>query len=804
VSSPPGTSRHPRAWRAFALATAILAVAAAIALALALAIARPAVAAPEPAGPSGGGPSSGSEEVSSKPGEEPPKAPSKEGEEGEGEGAEKSEGADPNAVKHLGGESESHEFPLDNYGLDEQVQFGITHPGNIFDKVFQAVIKFIWEVMLYIFNGIMVMLTWAFSLNLTKKSMPKLVEDLQVLRQNIDTPWGLAAIGALSLWGIWTGLVRKKSIDTMRGLLASLLAMAAVMVVIGNPVGTLGQLTTLADGASTEMLNSITSGKVSEPKQAVRSTEKSLFNSVILRPWCALQFGDIKYCEEKPKGLNQTVANTWLQAPPESPWRTSLWQITNAESEAKAREEEKGVDPPGEEKNLGDMYVLGGHPDKVAMIGGGFVMPRLGLLLLIVIGLLGAIALFGYLAVKLLWAALMFLVLALFAPAMFLVAALGESGRATVVAWATRLLGAAVTKVIYALFLAVIVEGSNLITTLKLGFLPTWLVFIAFWWGVLLKRKDLLALLTLNHKAASPSGIDFDGAASGNALSQLYFGSRLAGGVGRKAARIARGATAAPRFALRRGSEATKRATEASRVGKSEAGRQLAQEELEREGRETVQGRNTAEHSAEVAKGSKVLGLEKKLKLGLAEKDREIAGLRTKHGGMPRTAEATRLQDERAALNKQLIKTQASPGYKRARSVPAKPREASDRDVQTWIEGRRSELAEKADSPKNLRAAGIDPEAHKRAGKAEQDVNREMSQQRMARHESLLDRAGVGHSGDEHQAMGRRERRQVRAEAREGGHEDHYRSTARQRAKRHRQNLRNDRRSDRRRRRNVR
>ena len=58
-------------------------------------------------------------------------------------------------------------------------------------------------------------------------------------------------------------------------------------------------------------------------------------------------------------------------------------------------------------------------------------------------------------------AALFVLVLAMFAPAMFLVAALGESGRASVYAWFLRLLGAITTKVVFALFLAVIVAAAT-------------------------------------------------------------------------------------------------------------------------------------------------------------------------------------------------------------------------------------------------------------------------------------------------------------------------------------------------------
>jgi hypothetical protein len=710
----------------------------------------------------------------------------------------------------LGGESKSHPFALDNYGLDAQVNWGITELENTFPKVTQWVIQSIWQLMLYVFNGIMVMLQWAFSLDLLQNSMSKLADALQVMRDHIDTPWGLTAVAAMALWGIWNGLVRKKSIDTLRGLLTSLLCMAALLVVIGNPVGTLGQLTSAANGASTEMLDSITSGSVTEPQQAVGSTEETLFNTVILRPWCALQFGDIDYCLSKPNGLGQSVANTWLQAPPDSEWRKSLYEITKAESADAARSEVKHQDPPGHNGSLGDVYNLGGHADKVELIGSESTMTRLGLLLLILVGVVGAICLFCYLAARLLMAALFVLVLVMFAPAMFLIAALGESGRSSVVAWATRLLGAILTKVVFALFLAVIIAASNLVTDLNLGFFPTWILFIAFWWGVLLKRKDLLALLSLDPKSASPSGIDFNGAAGGHGLSDLYYAKQIAGDVRRGARRVARGATAAPRAAGRWGKDSVARRREAGRAGESDAARLLAREELENEARFALERRYAEEHQADLDKGAPILAQEQQLSSKLADLDFQIGQRRSsvtreqRASGAPESHLLGRLPQERAKVEQDLIALRSSPEFARARSAAgSKPREINHGDVQAWIADRRSELGRGPEEPENLRAAGIDPETFARGSEDEQVVDWAMSRQVMDRHRQLLDRAGIGNNGDDREAMGRRELRQARAEARSDGREDRYREAARERAARRRQSLRNERRSERRRR-NVR
>lgn len=592
-------------------------------------------------------------------------------------------------------------------------------------------IQFIWQLVLYLMNGILVMLQLAFKLDLLEESMGKLAEALAAMKNTIVTPGGLAALAAMSIWGIWNGLIRNKTIDTVRGLIVSLLFMAGLLGVIGDPGETLGTATHAANEASGEVLSSIANAKVgANTRGGVRAVDESIFTMTIKPAFCALQFGDVKYCEKKPSGLNQSIADTWLQAPPQSEWRKSLWEITKAEDEDEALDDV--VDPPA--KGLGNPAVLAGQPGKVKMIGSGSVMPRAALLLLILVGVLGAIALFCYLAARLLMAALMVLILIMFAPVMFLVAALGEGGRASVVAWLMRLVGAFLTKVIFAFFLAVIVAGSSLIAELEFPFLPTWIVFATFWWSVLLKRKDLLALVSLDPKTATPSGLDYDGAGGGNAHSQFFNARQFAGKGGRTASRVTRGVTrgaiAGPRVVLRGGLGKLRRHKEGKRAGRSDAARQFAREELENEARFMFERRNAAQHQAKLEKGQ-----------------------------------------------------------------PSVRRKVTQAQVQNWINGRRSELGRGADAPENLEAAGINPVQHRLSNRATQDVNRAMTQQNMDRHRQLLDRAGVGHSGDEHQAMGRRELKRARKEARIVGRKSEFRKTARERAARHRQGFRNEKRS---------
>ena len=137
-------------------------------------------------------------------------------------------------------------------------------------------------------------------------------------------------------------------------------------------------------------------------------------------------------------------------------------------------------------------------------------------------------------------------------------------------------------------------------------------MFIAFWWGVLLKRKDLLALLSLDAKTASPSGIDFNGAAGGHCALRALLREAAHGRRPPGARRLGRGATAAPRAVGRAAGRWGGRKMDARRLGQSDAARQFAGEQLKGLGRACLEQRNADEHRAELAKADKVFDQEKR------------------------------------------------------------------------------------------------------------------------------------------------------------------------------------------------
>ena len=135
--------------------------------------------------------------------------------------------------------------------------------------------------------------------------------------------------------------------------------------------------------------------------------------------------------------------------------------------------------------------------------------------------------LLGWLAFWLIAFAALALFYLLVAPFVFLMPAFGDAGRRGFVDWGKRLLGALIAKLLYAIVLGVVIYVAALIAEMGnpggLGWLGVWVVEAIFWWSALLKRHELVNLLTLD---AAHGG---DGAATRrDGLAGLYFKTRLA------------------------------------------------------------------------------------------------------------------------------------------------------------------------------------------------------------------------------------------------------------------------------------
>src|SRR4051794_775167 len=146
---------------------------------------------------------------------------------------------------------------------------------------------------------------------------------------------------------------------------------------------------------------------------------------------------------------------------------------------------------------------------------------------------------------------------------MLIAPALGDAGRATFIAWLKRLLGAEVAKFVFAIFLTVVLTASRVFGGLELGWFGTWLLQAAFWWGIFIKRHEILEFVSGGLPGQHGNGI-------GHVLSHGYYAWMLGRGARQMATRAA-----AP---VGMGAAAARKGGHARREARSAATRSLARE----------------------------------------------------------------------------------------------------------------------------------------------------------------------------------------------------------------------------------
>jgi hypothetical protein len=266
------------------------------------------------------------------------------------------------------------------------------------------------------------------------------------------------------------------------------------------------------------------------------------------------------------------VADVWLEYPAQSWQRDHLRRLTKGEDENPSG---------GFLESAAGLIGLGGTdhhlpadvkrlvrkaPDRARMQEAGGTFPRLALLGMAAVGMLGAVALYAYLGVRLLLSAAMSLLLLLIAPAMLIAPAFGDGGRATFLAWAKRLIGALLAKLVYAIFLAVVLAAGAAFSHLDIGWFGTWLLLGAFWWGVFIKRHEVIAFVSAGVPRSSGDGI-------GHALAHGYYAWQLGRGIRQVSARASAGPRRAAAGALAQRAE--------TRAARTAAVAGLAREQLD-------------------------------------------------------------------------------------------------------------------------------------------------------------------------------------------------------------------------------
>jgi hypothetical protein len=427
--------------------------------------------------------------------------------------------------------------PTGNYGLDVHIDTGaIGFTAATLEQDY--LIEPVWMSLVWMVHTLVVALEWCFTLDLLDSSAMGGVERaLRETQAAFTRPWLVLALALGSLVAAYNGLVRRRVAETLGEAALMLAMMAGGLWVIADPTGTVGALGQWVDEASLGTLGAVVQGTPAQAPRTLADSLSGLFAGVIGGPWCYLEFGNVRWCAEpalldrrlRAAGLRIAAGARAADGCGSGQTSEQVCQVLEGE-QARARAQsatlllaartngELFLALPANQaarNSINDRSSLlsvlcGGSEDATNCHGStasqaefrtqGGTTARVGGLLLIAIGALGAILLLGFIALHLLGAEIVSLLYLLLAPAAVIAPALGEGGRAVFRAWGMRLLGAVISKLLFSFLLGVVLLLTRTMMDLSaLGWWTRWLLVTTIWWGSYRQRHRAIGFAQGEH-----------------------------------------------------------------------------------------------------------------------------------------------------------------------------------------------------------------------------------------------------------------------------------------------------------------
>ncbi|HEV3072347.1 MAG TPA: hypothetical protein VGY76_13080 [Solirubrobacteraceae bacterium] len=427
--------------------------------------------------------------------------------------------------------------PTANYAFDMNMGGGGLlglDPQGLFQQYLLAPI---WMGLVWIMHALLVMLEWAYTLDLIDApAADSLGRGLRETQAVFTQPWLVLALAVASVLAAYHGLVRRQVARTVGQALLMAMMMIGGLWVIADPTGTVGEVGRLANQASLGALGAFAQGSPAAGARTLSDGMRGVFAAGIGDPWCYLEFGDVQWCRDPLRLEPRLRADALRLAAGEQALigcrlNSGPFSICVAPGSTQARAYARSAELLRDARSNGELFLAlaanGNVRNSTAVPSGLLTVlcagPEIGKchgttapqaefrgaaqtgqraagLLLIVVGGAGMVALLGFLALHLLAAALLSLFYLLLAPAAVLAPALGDGGRAAFRNWATRLLGAMVAKLMYSLFLGAMLAMMRILLALRgMGWWPQWLLVGTAWWGAFHHRYHLLGALEGRH-----------------------------------------------------------------------------------------------------------------------------------------------------------------------------------------------------------------------------------------------------------------------------------------------------------------
>jgi hypothetical protein len=586
--------------------------------------------------------------------------------------------------------------PGGDYAFDVHIDTGLD-VGNDLAVQAQDLVQFGWTALVAAVHGLIVVLDWCFTLDLLDSpAMSGVGRGLRATQATFTQPWLAAVLAVAAVLALYHGLVRRRVAETVGEALLTVAMMAAGLWVILDPTGTVGVLGAWANEASLGTLGAVLVGTPAHPTRTLAESDEAVFAAAIDGPWCYLEFGDVAWCADAGRldtrlraAALRIAAAGGAEAPGPSAAllreaRTNGALFLALPADGPAR---NSINDAGSLYNVlcgGSAQPCRGPTAAQARwrtqsgTGARFVG-----IVFIAAGLAGMMLALGFLALRLLHAAVVSLICLLLTPAAVLAPALGEVGRALFRAWALRLLGAVTSKLIFSLLLGATLESERALSSVPVGWLTQWALVSAAWWIGFLNRHRLLEL--------APAG---DGRSGGTA----------SGGQRRSPAARARQALDTPRTALRHANTVRSKLTRpAPAVERRErlrrAGAARATEMADAQVASTLE-REHAQARAQVAPGSPAQARLGALRAQLAR----VQAARTRVAAAGETRHAARLRDRERRLTGELAREETA--HRQARETVATGERAERATGRPHTREQREERARLLDAQAALPRAG--------------------------------------------------------------------------------------------------
>ncbi|HUA73805.1 MAG TPA: hypothetical protein VL988_03525 [Solirubrobacteraceae bacterium] len=420
--------------------------------------------------------------------------------------------------------------PTGNFGLDVHIDTGLLglSSSGLLAIVQDLFVAPLWMALVWAMHALIVVLEWCFTIDLLDGGTLRggVGDSLRTMQSSITLPWLAVVLPLAAILCAYHGLIRRRVTESLTQALLVLAMTGACTWVTIDPAGTVGVLGEWANGASLGTLAVTAHGSPASPGNALADSLGAVFATTIEIPWCYLEFGDVSWCRDPARldpGLRAAALRLAASEQREAGCAGQACARHGADADALERSARllraartngevflalppngparNAINDPGSllraicrSEDATDCHGSAAAPAEFRANHGTW--PRVGGLLLIAAGVLGLLLLLGFVALRLLGAAIFSLLYLLLAPAVALAPALGEPGRAAFRRWAAQLLGAVVSKLLFAFLLGVLLAIVTILGGLQaVGWWTRWLLMSAFWWGTFARRHQLLQLI---------------------------------------------------------------------------------------------------------------------------------------------------------------------------------------------------------------------------------------------------------------------------------------------------------------------